>query len=321
MSSNAPFDDIRDLIRALPDGNDEAGSRARDMCRRDVSFGGAGLLEDMAVWLATASGKAPPQLNKPMIAVFAGAHGVARHGISSDTAEAAGQYVQAVAAGQGLLSRLCAEGNVGLKVLDLALDLPTGDITQEAALDERACAATMAFGMEAVAGGHDVLCLSGIGAGGKTSAAALLAGLFHDKADGWANMSQGEHIRLREIGAIDAALTLHGEALNDPLQMLRRLGGREIAAMAGAIIAARMERVPVVLDGLAAFAAAAVVHHVRPGSVTHCAAAAALVSTRAAHAARVIGLDCVGLTDGDPAPGIDSALAVGVLRSAAHVCA
>ena len=262
-------------------------------------------------------------MGKPMIAVFAGAHGVTLvTAYRGDTAEAASNWVQAVSAGQGLLSRLCAESNIGLKVLDLALDLPTGDITQDAALDERACAATMAFGMEAVAGGHDVLCLSGIGAGGMTSAAALLAGLFHDKADAWVNSPQGSetHIRMREISAIDMALTLHRDAAGDPLEMLRRLGGREIAAMAGAIIAARMERVPVVVDGLAAFAAAAVVHHVRPGSVTHCAAAAAMLSPRAADAARVIGLDCVGINNGDPSPGINSALAVGLLRAAALAC-
>ena len=315
MPSIAPLDDIRDLIRALPDGNEAAGAGAGAAIRKE-GWLESGALGNAAVWLSTWSGKVPPQLNKPMVAIFAGAHGVARHGGPGPTEHQVRDYVGAVSAGQGVLGRICASTNIGLKMLDLALDVPTGDITQDAALDERACAATIAFGMEAVAGGHDLICLSSVGAGGLTSAAAVLAAMFDGKAWPWVGQGIEQHVALREMAAVDAALALHKATPSDPLEIMRRLGGREIAAMAGAIIAARMEKVPLVLDGLAALAAAAVLQHVRRDAVAHCVLAAQPSLSRAAEAARIMGLECLAIESGGAGPGVDAALGVGLLRAA-----
>ena len=164
MPESKPFEDMRDLIATLPEGDDAAALRTSEQTERESAFGGAGQLREIAAWLSRWSRKSPPRVDRPMLALFAGAHGVSRHGVSADTDAVVAREVAAISSGQGLLSRLCAQANVGLKVLDLALDLPTGDISVEPALDERACAATMAFGMEAVAGGHDLLCLSALGA-------------------------------------------------------------------------------------------------------------------------------------------------------------
>jgi len=287
----------------------------RAICRKESLFEGGGL-ETMAVWLSTWSGRMPAQVSKPVIAIFAGSHGIARHGVSGPSEAQARSYVGSISAGQGALARLCAGGNVGLKMLDLALDIPTGDISQDVALDERACAATIAFGMEAVAGGHDLICLSSVGPGGSASAAAVLAAMFDGKAWPWVGGGDQQHILLREIAAIDAALALHKTKPGDPLEMMRRLGGREIAAMAGAIIAARMEKTPVVLDGLAALAAAAVLQHMRPDAVAHCMLAAQPPLARAAEAARIIGLEWLALESGGAGPGVDAVLGVGLLRAA-----
>ena len=72
--------------------------------------------------------------------------------------------------------------------------------------------------------------------------------------------------------AVEKALLTHAAHLNDPLEILRRLGGREIAAIAGAILAARMQHVPVVLDGYVATAAAAILYAIKPSSIDHCLA-------------------------------------------------
>jgi len=317
MPANAPLDDIRDLIRALPEGDDDAGAAMRAVFRKEGLVEGGGL-ETMAAWLSTWSGRVPAQVNKPAIAIFAAAHGIARHGVSGPSEAQAKRYVDAVTAGQGALARLCASGNVGLKMLDLALDIPTGDSSQDAALDEIGCARTIAFGMEAVAGGHHLVCLSSIGAGGQTSAAAVLAAMSDGRAWPWVGSGGQQHIVLREIAAIDAALALHKAAAGDALEMMRRLGGREIAAMAGAIIAARMEKLPVVLDGLAALAAAAVLQHMRPDSIAHCMLAAQPPLARAAEAARVMGLEWLALESGGVGPGVDAAIGVGLLRTAAE---
>src|SRR5262249_11988855 len=74
--------------------------------------------------------------------------------------------------------QICLAYDLGLKVYDLALDHPTGDITREPALDERSCAATIPFGMEAIAGGVDLLCIGEMGLGNTTIAAAILPALF-----------------------------------------------------------------------------------------------------------------------------------------------
>jgi len=315
MPAHAPLDDIRDLIRALPDGNDVAGAATRILCRRGTAFEG-GALENMAVWLSTWSGKTPPLLNKPVVAMFAGAHGIVRHGVPGPTETQVRDYVAAVSAGQGVLGRLCTGGNIGLKMLDLALDVPTGDATQDAALDERGCAATIAFGMEAVAGGHDLICLSSIGAGGETSAAVLLAAIYDGKATPWLGSGPRQDVALREAAAVEAALALHKAVPGDPIEMMRRLAGREIAAMVGAIIAARVEKVPVVLDGLTAFAAAAVLQHVRPDAMAHCVLAAQPPLARACEAARVAGLECLAVESSGAGPGVDAAIGVGLLRAA-----
>ena len=115
---------------------------------------------------------------RPVVAIFAGNHGVARHDVSPRPVEATQRLVELAAAGGAAINQICIAHDLGLKVYDLALHLPTGDFTEGAALDERGCAATMAFGMEAVAGGVDLLAVGDIGVGGSTAAAAIFAALL-----------------------------------------------------------------------------------------------------------------------------------------------
>ena len=121
---------------------------------------------------------------------------------------------------------------------------------------------------------------------------------------------------MRKIEVVERALALHGDHLSDPLEVLRRLGGREIAALVGAILAARLQRVPVILDGFVVCAAAAILHAMDPGAVDHCLAAH--VSAEQAHR-RVLDrlgktplLD-LGLRLGE---GSGAGLALGLLKAA-----
>ena len=88
-------------------------------------------------------------------------------------------------AGGAAVNQICATYGIGLKVFELALDIPTADITEAPALDEAACAATIAFGMEAIAGDVDVLCLGEMGIGNTTVAAAIYAALYGGAAADW----------------------------------------------------------------------------------------------------------------------------------------
>jgi len=222
------------------------------------------------------------------------------------------------AAGGAAVNQICATYGIGLKVFELALDIPTADITEAAALDEPACAATVAFGMEAIAGDVDVLCLGEMGIGNTTVAAAIYAALYGGAAADWVGHGTGvdEAGLSRKVAAVEAALTLHRDHLADPLEVLRRLGGREIAALVGAILAARMQRVPVILDGFVVCAAAAVLQALDPHAIDHCLAAH--VSAEQAHRLVLEKLGKAPLLDlgmrlGE---GSGAGLALGILKAA-----
>ena len=272
-SSGRPFDDIRALVQAIPGPVSEAAEAVRE---RQAALtkppGSLGRLEEIAEWLATWQGRAPPTVNRPLVAVFAGNHGVAARGVSAYPADVTRQMVENFAAGGAAINQICRTHELGLKVYDLALDLPTGDITQEAALDERMCAGTMAYGMEATADGIDLLAIGEMGIGNTTVAAALYCGLFGGDPGDWVGPGTGldEEGLKRKRDAVAAALACHAGHLDDPLEVLRRLGGREIAAMAGAILAARLNRIPVIVDGYVATAAAAVLFAMDESAVDHC---------------------------------------------------
>ncbi len=176
--------------------------------------------------------------------------------------------------GGAAINQICATYGLGLKVFELALDVPTGDITEGAALEEAACAATIAFGMEAIAGGTDLLVLGEMGIGNTTIAASIYHALYGGAASDWTGRGTGidDAGLARKIAAVEQAVRLHSAYLGDPLEILRRLGGREVAAIAGAILAARIERVPVILDGYVVTAAAAVLHALDQRCLDHCIA-------------------------------------------------
>jgi nicotinate-nucleotide--dimethylbenzimidazole phosphoribosyltransferase len=269
-----PFAGIRDLIQRLPKADDDAAELCRARDRNLTKPQGAlGRLEAIAEWVCAWQGRYPPRIDHPMVAVFAGNHGVVAQGVTAYPAEVTRQMVANFQAGGAAINQLCKSFGLGLKVFELALDHPTRDITQAPALDEPECAAAIAYGMEAIID-CDLLCVGEMGIGNTTIAAAIAHGLYGGSAQGWVGPGTGVDPAglKRKANAVRRAVELHGSHLADPLELLRRLGGRELAAMAGAILAARIERVPVLLDGYVATAAAAVLHAMNPGALDHCLA-------------------------------------------------
>ena len=321
-SQAAPFDDIRRLIVTIP-GPDEAAVaavRARD-AQLTKPAGSLGRLEWLAEWLAAWQGKAMPSVDRPLVCAFAASHGVAARGVSAYPAQVNRQMLENFAAGGAAINQICASLGLGFKVFDLAIDLPTGDITVEDAMDEKSCVATMAFGMEAIAGGTDLLGIGELGIGNTTVAAAIYAALYGGPAEHWVGRGTGvdDAGLARKIAAVEAAIEHHRTALNDPLEILRRLGGREVAAMAGAILAARLQRIPVVLDGYVATAAAAILHAIHPSTLDHCVAGH--LSAEGAHQdvlERIgkIPLLALGMRLGE---GTGAALAMVLVKSAAAI--
>ena len=218
------------------------------------------------------------------------------------------------------VNQICKSFDLGLKVFELALERPTRDITQDAALDEAECAATMAYGMEATEG-CDILCVGEMGIGNTTIAAAICNGLFGGEAQDWVGPGTGvgsDGLK-RKADAVSRAVALHKAHLGDPLEVLRRLGGRELAAMAGAVLAARLQRIPVILDGYVATAAAAVLHALRPDALDHCVAGH--LSAEPAHRRLLekLGLKPILALDMRLGEGSGAALAAGIVKAAANL--
>jgi nicotinate-nucleotide--dimethylbenzimidazole phosphoribosyltransferase len=320
MTSGLPFDDFRQLLASLPGPDNDAVEKVRNRDRFLTKPPGAlGRLEEIAEWLAAWTGRTPPTVTRPLVAVFAGNHGVAKRGVSPYPAEVTQQMVANFATGGAAINQLCIANDLGLKVFDLALDIPTGDISTEPALDEKTCAATMAFGMEALAGGTDLLCIGEMGIGNTTVAAAIFHGIFGGEAEDWVGAGTGAdtEVQARKADAVRQAVDFHKAHLSDPLEALRRLGGREIAAMAGAILAARHQRIPVIVDGFVATSAAAVLHAANPEALGHCLFGH--VSAERAHrlALEKLGKKPVldlGMRLGE---GTGAALAAGIVKAAA----
>lgn len=267
-----PFDDFRNLVAAMPDA--DAGAVAAVRARNAELTkppGSLGRLEEIAEWLAAWQRSPKPAVLKPMVCVFAGSHGVAARGVSAFPAEVNGQMVANFSAGGAAINQLCRSFNFGLKIFELALEVPTPDITQADAFDEAGCAATMAFGMEAVSAGMDLLMLGEMGIANTTVAAAIYHALYGGAAADWIGRGTGvdDAGLARKRAAVAAAVDRLGQGPRDGFQVLRRIGGREIAAMAGAIIAARHQGIPVIADGYVVTAAVALLHAVDPRAVDH----------------------------------------------------
>src|SRR6266481_5351737 len=267
------LEEIRALMAHLPGPDLDAGAAAALREQQLTKPAGAlSRLEELAAWLAIWQGRHPPTLNHPRTIVFAGNHGVAARGVSAYPATVTAQMMQNFIAGGAAVNQLCRVFDAGLKVYEMNLDAPTGDIVVEPAMSEEACAKAMAYGMMAVEPGIDALALGEMGIGNTTAAAALCAGLFGGAAELWTGPGTGVAGAALEAKqcAVAEAVASHRQTARDPFDMLRRLGGVELAAIAGAVIAARLGRVPVVLDGFASTAAAAVLHAADRHALDHC---------------------------------------------------
>jgi nicotinate-nucleotide--dimethylbenzimidazole phosphoribosyltransferase len=245
--------------------------------------GSLGRMEEMVAWLARWQGKPTPTLDNPMVAIFAANHGVTDQGVSAFPRDVTAQMVANFTNGGAAISQICALHQLNLRVFELALELPTGDITLAPAMDDKMCAATIAYGMEAIAGKPDCLAIGEMGIGNTTVAAAIYAALYGGSGADWVGRGTGvdDAGLARKADAVDRALAFHRDGLTDPLAILARLGGREIAAMLGALVAARHQKIPVIVDGFVATAAAAIAHAVNPEAIDHCLFAH--VSAESAH--------------------------------------
>ncbi|WP_274424604.1 nicotinate-nucleotide--dimethylbenzimidazole phosphoribosyltransferase [Chelativorans sp. YIM 93263] len=319
MTELSSLDAIRAACRHLPEGDEGAAGAATE--RQNTLTkppGSLGRLEEIAVFLAKWQGREKPALDRVDILVFAGSHGVVAQGVSAFPAEVTHQMVANFEAGGAAINQLAKTSGAQLSVMALDVEQPTGDFTREPAMSETEFAEAVQKGFDAVSDDADLICLGEMGIGNTTTAAAVAAALFGGTGAEWVGRGTGvdEAGLKRKAEVVDAALAFHGDALADPLEALRLVGGRELAAMFGAALGARRKRIPLLIDGFVSTAAVAPLARIDPEGLAH--ALAGHVSAEAAHGKLLsaTGLDPLlnlGMRLGE---GSGAAVAISILRAA-----
>lgn len=280
--------------------------------------GSLGRLEDLAIWYASWRGHLRPQVDAPQVIIFAGNHGITAHGVSAFPAEVTRQMVSNFEQGGAAINQLAHMIGAQLDVIALQLDRPTQDFTQGPALQEHEVVDALSIGWNSVDPASDLLVVGEMGIGNTTAAAALCHALFGDQASDWTGRGTGIDNEGLAIKArvVEAGVLAHRDQIRDGLDALVHLGGREIAAMAGAIAAARNYRIPVILDGFICCAAAACLEQTAAGALDH--TVAGHVSAETAHQALLQRIGKVPLLSLDMRLGEGSGgtLAVQILRGA-----
>ncbi|WP_300297880.1 nicotinate-nucleotide--dimethylbenzimidazole phosphoribosyltransferase [Ferrovibrio sp.] len=317
-----PFRDIaaiRAAAASLPDADITAvaSARARDG-ELTKPAGALARLEECVFHLAGWQHRAMPRLEAIRIAIFAGNHGVTARGVSAYPADVTVQMVANFERGGAAINQLARLHGATMSVAALDLDRPTRDFTISAAMDEAECLAAVNAGAAAVPAQCDLLIPGEMGIGNTTAAAALAAALFGGNVASWVGPGTGVSgdALSNKISVVDAALKFHGETLGDPLEALCRVGGRELAALFGAVLMARLQSVPVLLDGFVVGAAAGVLARLNPAGLDHCLAGH--VSAEPGHRQLLAKLQKAALLDlgmrlGE---GAGAAVAIGLLKAA-----
>jgi nicotinate-nucleotide--dimethylbenzimidazole phosphoribosyltransferase len=317
MFSN--LDAFAKALHNLPPANDawrELALRRQQQLTKPA--GSLGRLEECAVFLAGWGHAPEPCADDARVIVFAGNHGVTGRGVSPFPPEVTAQMVANFANGGAAINAIAGACGAELRVVPLALDRPTADISRDAAMSEAELLDALNAGARAVADGGDVLAFGEMGIGNTTVAAALAAKSMGGTGADWAGPGTGLSAEgvARKATVIDEALALHADA-GRAAEILRRLGGRETAAIAGAILAARHKLIPVVLDGYVVTASLAPLFRDNPAIAGHCLAGH--VSAEPAHRRLLEAFGLKPLLDlgmrlGE---GTGAALAIALLKAAA----
>ncbi len=306
---------LADLAVANDAWRDRAIARQTELTKPPGSLG---RLEEIAIFLAGWGHVPEPLADRIHVVIFAGNHGVTTHGVSPFPADVTAQMVSNFNAGGAAINTLTSSLELALEVVPLRLDEPTGDITVEPALTEADLLEALNAGARAVPPDIDVLVLGEMGIGNTTIAATLAARALGGTGTDWAGPGTGldQAGVAKKAEVIERALACHAGAPKTAVETLARVGGRECAAIAGAVLAARSARVPVLLDGYVVCASIAPLFAQNPDVIDHCLAGH--VSAEPAHRRLLEAMSLTPILDLEMrlGEGTGGALASSVVRAA-----
>lgn len=317
--SLSALSDLKTLAAALPTADTSAAEAAT--ARQNTLTkppGSLGRLEALAIFMAGWRGAEKPQITKAQALVFAGNHGICAQGVNPYPQEVTAQMVANFEAGGAAINQLCRANGAELSIVALELDRPTGDFTAGPAMSEAETLDAINRGAAAVDPEADILILGEMGIGNSTIAAALAVAVLGGDVADWVGPGTGSDADglQRKADAIERGLARHADTRADAPLILAALGGREQAAICGAVLAARSHRIPVLLDGFICTAATAPLHGTDPALLDHC-----LVGHLSAEPGHRRLLDAMGKEpvlsfDMRLGEGSGAALALGVMRAA-----
>jgi nicotinate-nucleotide--dimethylbenzimidazole phosphoribosyltransferase len=317
LSDCASLDAIAALARELPASDGDAEARART--RQDSLTKpprALGRLEDLAVFVAGWQGSGQPEIARAQALVFAGNHGICARGVNPFPQEVTAQMVANFESGGAAINQLCRVSGAALSAVALDLDRPTRDFTAAPAMREPEVLDAMRRGAAAVDRAASVLVLGEMGIGNSTVAAALACAGIGGEAALWVGRGTGaDAAGLRQKAQVVAeGVARHAGARG--LRLLAAFGGREQAALCGAVIEARARRIPVILDGYICTAAVVPLFDADPRFLDHC-----VVGHMSAEPGHALLLEAIAkrpvLTlDMALGEGTGAALALSVLRAA-----
>ena len=267
------LDDFRNLILNSPEpcaaSRDAVRSRADDILR---PRGALKRLDDVAVWVAGWHRTDRPKVSAPVGLVFAADHGVARdEQVSAYPIEVTAAMLAAYNSGRSTLSAFAEVAGAQVVAHDVGVARPTGNIAIEDALTADDLIRCFGAGIDAVKElSADLIVIGEMGIGNTTVAAALSAANVGGSVDTWVGRGTGvdDDGYRRKLSAVQRAVDRVRND-SDPLEILRKIGGSEIAAMVGAIVGARHRSIPVLLDGYVVTAAASVLFEISPRALDH----------------------------------------------------
>ena len=271
--SGAATDWLRAALAALPGPDLAAGdavrARAADILR---PAGALARLDELAAWAAEWQRTPSPVVERPAALIFAADHGVAAAGVSKYPIEVTGAMLAAFRSHQSTVTAFAAVAGATVDAVDVGVGRPTGDIRVEPALSAERFDECVAAGRDAVhALDGDLLVLGEMGIGNTTAAAAVAAALGGGEPADWVGRGTGvddDGLARKQAAVQTAVARIAG--VDDPLEVLREVGGAELVAMAGAIVAARLRGLPVLLDGYVVTASALPLFAAAPGALDHC---------------------------------------------------
>ena len=270
------FGKIRALIETISPADTSLFERTMQQWNtRTKPPGSLGRLESIAAWVASVQGREDgPEVEFQALRLFAGAHGIAEEGVSMCPTHINAQMVLNFHNGGAAINTLCRSNGIDFRAYDVGIDNPTRNFLNAPAMEEDEVTEAFLEGWNSVPEFADLFAVGEMGIGNTTPSAAIISVITKTSVETITGRGAGltDELLDKKILTLKQAILNRQQELSDPLSILASVGGREIAAMTGAMMSAASKNIPVVLDGVISGAAAAIAFELQPNVIGKCIA-------------------------------------------------